>query len=101
MEGDPSSSKLQTDLATTYSNLGITLLEMEDPEAEMAGKEYMNGEPMDDDFEEMELHSTILIDARGRVHWKRTGGDPFSDMDFLLTEVKRMNKAAGSSGVAR
>jgi peroxiredoxin/tetratricopeptide (TPR) repeat protein len=44
-----------------------------------------------DDFEEMELHSTILIDAKGRVHWKRTGGDPFTDMDFLLQSLKRMN----------
>lgn len=45
-----------------------------------------------DDFEEMELHSTILIDARGRVHWKRTGGDPFTDMEFLLQTIKRMNE---------
>ncbi|HEX2837382.1 MAG TPA: redoxin domain-containing protein [Phycisphaerales bacterium] len=44
-----------------------------------------------DDFEEMELHSTILIDTKGRVHWKRTGGDPFADMDFLLKSLKRMN----------
>ncbi len=44
-----------------------------------------------DDFEEMELHSTILIDTKGRVHWKRTGGDPFTDMDFLLQSLKRMN----------
>lgn len=44
-----------------------------------------------DDFEEMELHSTILIDAKGRVHWKRTGGDPFTDMDFLLQSLQRMN----------
>ncbi|MFO0827310.1 MAG: redoxin domain-containing protein [Phycisphaerales bacterium] len=45
-----------------------------------------------DDFEDLELHSTTLIDARGRVHWKRTGGDPFKDMDFLLKELKRMNE---------
>ncbi|MBS1714556.1 MAG: redoxin domain-containing protein [Armatimonadetes bacterium] len=44
-----------------------------------------------DDFEEMELHSTILIDRKGRVRWKRTGGDPFMNMDFLLTELKRIN----------
>jgi peroxiredoxin len=47
-----------------------------------------------DDFEDLELHSTILIDTRGRVHWKRTGGDPFTDMEFLLTELKRMNELA-------
>ncbi|MFO1009246.1 MAG: redoxin domain-containing protein [Planctomycetota bacterium] len=45
-----------------------------------------------DDFEELELHSTILIDVQGRVHWKRTGGDPFQDVDFLLAELGRMNE---------
>lgn len=54
-----------------------------------------------DDFEEMELHSTILIDARGRVHWKRTGGDPFTDMDFLIKELKRMNDAAAEEAKAQ
>lgn len=51
-----------------------------------------------DDFEEIELHSTILIDAQGRVHWKRTGGDPFTDMDFLLKEIKRINAAESEPG---
>ncbi len=45
-----------------------------------------------DDFEEIELHSTILIDATGRVHWKRTGGEPFADMEYLLQSVKQMNQ---------
>lgn len=44
-----------------------------------------------DDFEEMELHSTILIDAQGRVRWKRSGGEPFGDVDYLLAEIKRWN----------
>ena len=44
-----------------------------------------------DDFEEMELHSTILIDRDGRVHWARNGGDPFSDMAFLVKQLERMN----------
>lgn len=47
-----------------------------------------------DDFEELELHSTILIDTKGRVHWKRTGGKPFADVEFLLQSVKRMNQRA-------
>lgn len=47
-----------------------------------------------DDFEELELHSTILIDPQGRVHWKRTGGKPFADVEFLLQSVKRMNHPA-------
>jgi peroxiredoxin/tetratricopeptide (TPR) repeat protein len=44
-----------------------------------------------DDFEEIELHSTILIDGAGRVRWKRTGGDPFSNVDFLIRELTRVN----------
>jgi peroxiredoxin len=47
-----------------------------------------------DDFEEMELHSTILIDKSGHVHWARTGGEPFSDMPFLVKQLERMNAAA-------
>jgi peroxiredoxin len=45
-----------------------------------------------DDFEEIELHSTILIDKKGRVHWARNGGDPFTDMAFLVKELEIMNR---------
>jgi peroxiredoxin len=45
-----------------------------------------------DDFEEMELHSTIIIDPQGRIRWKRTGGDPFMNVDFLLREIARIPK---------
>lgn len=44
-----------------------------------------------DDFEEQELHSTILVDKQGRVHWARTGGDPFMNFDFLFAEIARLN----------
>ena len=53
-----------------------------------------------DDFEELELHSTILIDTKGRVHWKRTGGKPFADVEFLLQSVKRMNQQATPQPIA-
>jgi peroxiredoxin len=45
-----------------------------------------------DDFEEIELHSTILIDGQGRVYWARFGGDPFDDMEFLGKQLRRMNE---------
>jgi len=45
-----------------------------------------------DDFEEIELHSTFLIDPLGRVHFAKTGGDPFMDFGFLLDEVRRLNE---------
>jgi peroxiredoxin/tetratricopeptide (TPR) repeat protein len=52
-----------------------------------------------DDFEEMELHSTILIDRNGRVHWARNGGDPFSDMAFLVKQLERMNAASSATAL--
>ena len=57
-----------------------------------------------DDFEEIELHSTILIDREGCVHWARNGGDPFSDMAFLVKQLERMNaapRAGAESGGAK
>jgi peroxiredoxin len=47
-----------------------------------------------DDFEEIVLHSTILIDRQGRVSWARSGGDPFMDLDFLLEQIDRANEEA-------
>jgi peroxiredoxin len=50
-----------------------------------------------DDFEEIELHSTILVDSKGHVHWARNGGEPFSDMAFLVKQLERINEAARSN----
>jgi peroxiredoxin len=47
-----------------------------------------------DDYEEIELHSTILIDKAGRVYWARFGGDPFSDIEFLSKTLVKMNELA-------
>ncbi|MGH9663379.1 MAG: redoxin domain-containing protein, partial [Bryobacteraceae bacterium] len=44
-----------------------------------------------DDFEDLELHATILIGKKGRVYWARIGGDPFNNVPFLLKELERMN----------
>ena len=43
-----------------------------------------------DEMEEIELHSTNLVDRSGRLRWARTGGDPFLDVDFLLAEIDRI-----------
>lgn len=43
-----------------------------------------------DDFEEMPIHATILIDKTGRVHWARHGGGPFTDYTFIATQLERM-----------
>lgn len=64
--------------------LGFTLLSDSNHEGARRFSSY-------DDFEEMELHSTILIDRKGKLRWKRTGGDPFTDISFLLRELRRVN----------
>jgi len=43
-----------------------------------------------DDFEEMELHSTILIDKEGKLRWSRVGGEPFEDMPFLTKSIESL-----------
>jgi hypothetical protein len=45
-----------------------------------------------DDFEDIELHSTILIDTKGRVYWAQMGGEPFSDTAFFIQQLERMNE---------
>lgn len=71
--------------AKKVGNLGIQLLSDTKHENARRFASY-------DDFEDIELHSTILIDKAGRVRWKRTGGEPFQNIDFLMQTVKRMNE---------
>lgn len=82
-----SSDPPQKNKANQLSTLKLTLLSDTNHENARRFASY-------DDFEEMELHSTILIDTQGRVRWKRTGGDPFMKIDYLLTEIKRWGKRA-------
>lgn len=53
-----------------------------------------------DDFEDMALHATILIDRDGRERWARVGGDPWDDQEFLLEEIGRWGKPAGGTPAA-
>ena len=43
-----------------------------------------------DDFEQMPLHGTFLIDKRGYVRWQDISYEPFTEPDFLLAESKRL-----------
>ncbi len=43
-----------------------------------------------DDFEEMPLHGTFLIDGNGLVRWQDISYEPFTDVDFLLKESRRL-----------
>lgn len=53
-----------------------------------------------DDFEEIELHSTILIDDQGRIRWSRTGGEPFMDFEFLVSEIDRVKNGLDAPSLA-
>ncbi|MCA8965028.1 MAG: redoxin domain-containing protein [Planctomycetes bacterium] len=43
-----------------------------------------------DDFEEMPLHGTFLVDAAGKVRWQDISYEPFTQLDWLLTESRRL-----------
>lgn len=43
-----------------------------------------------DDFENVPLHGTFLIDGRGLIRWQDIAAEPFMDPKFLLAESKRL-----------
>ncbi|MBT7922935.1 MAG: redoxin domain-containing protein [Opitutae bacterium] len=43
-----------------------------------------------DDFEKVPLHGTFLVDALGDVRWQDVSHEPFTEIDFLLKEAKRL-----------
>ena len=43
-----------------------------------------------DDFENQPLHTTVLVDATGRIRWQHSGYEPFMRPDFLLEESQRL-----------
>jgi peroxiredoxin len=43
-----------------------------------------------DDFENIPLHGTFLIDANGLVRWQNISYQPFKDANWLLGETKRL-----------
>jgi peroxiredoxin len=45
-----------------------------------------------DDFESQPLHGTFLIDAGGKVRFQRISADPFLDVEFIKSEVARVNR---------
>ena len=43
-----------------------------------------------DDFEQMALHGTFLIDGAAKVRWQDISFEPFKDLKFLLGESRRL-----------
>ncbi len=56
-----------------------------------------------DDFENENLHATILIDTQGKQRWQDISYEPFKDAKFALEEARRLLKLdvpAGSTAQA-
>ncbi|MBI4657438.1 MAG: redoxin domain-containing protein [Verrucomicrobia bacterium] len=53
-----------------------------------------------DDFEQIPLHGTFLIDGEGLVRWQDISFEPFKDAKFLLDESKRLLRIAARPLVA-
>jgi peroxiredoxin/tetratricopeptide (TPR) repeat protein len=43
-----------------------------------------------DDFEQLALHGTFLVDGDGRVRWQDVSAEPFAEIDWLLVESRRL-----------
>jgi peroxiredoxin/thioredoxin-like negative regulator of GroEL len=50
-----------------------------------------------DDFEDMALHGTFLVDATGKLRWMDTGFAPFTDAKFVLGEAQRLLKLTNTN----
>ena len=54
-----------------------------------------------DDFEDLPLHGTFLIDGDDRMRWQDVSFEPFTDTEFLLAESKRLLGLPDEPGIAR
>ena len=52
-----------------------------------------------DDFEDMTLHGTFLVDAEGRVRWQDISYEPFTEIEWLLGESRRLLALPAPAGV--
>jgi len=62
-----------------------------------AGLEVFKQYRSHDDFEQVPLHGTFLVDAAGQVRWQDISYEPFMDHQFLLKEARRL-LAQGQDG---
>lgn len=54
-----------------------------------------------DDFEKMPLHGTFLVDGAGKVRWQDISYEPFTDMNFLVAESRRLLALSKTTSVAQ
>lgn len=50
-----------------------------------------------DDFEQMTLHGTFLVDGKGKIRWQDISYEPFMEIEWLLGEADRLLQLAPRS----
>jgi len=51
-----------------------------------------------DDFERMPLHGTFLVDGDGKTRWQDIAAEPFTQVDWLLAESRRLLALPAGAG---
>ncbi|MCR9247170.1 MAG: redoxin domain-containing protein [bacterium] len=51
-----------------------------------------------DDFEGMPLHGTFLVDGDGRIRWQDVSFEPFTKIEWLLGETRRLLALPAAAG---
>ncbi len=82
---DAHSPASSTPASSTAGGAAFPFLMLADPQSDVfrSYRAY-------DDFEQISLHGTFLIDAKGFVRWHDVSFEPFLDAGFLLSEARRL-----------
>ena len=54
-----------------------------------------------DDFENIPLHGTFLVDRRGDVRYQKVAAEPFLDVEFLKGEIRRVDRLTRAEAPAQ
>jgi peroxiredoxin len=80
-------------LAATLQGSGDKKSPFPFPLASDASLDHFRAYRAFDDFENMALHGTYLIDGNRRIRWQDISYEPFMHPEWLLEECKRLFKA--------
>ena len=93
--GTGSVERLATSLGDDPGDTGYPFPILADPDLEVFRRYRAH-----DDFEDVPLHGTYLIDGQGRIRWQDISYEPFMEWEFLLEESQRLLALPGSPGLA-
>lgn len=51
-----------------------------------------------DEFEQTPISATVLLDKQGKVYWARAGHEPLTNFDFLLGQIRYLNRTVQGPG---